>query len=87
LNVGRRLRSLGVNNIHSTLLGKSLAESQIRIQTGCSVIAINRDGTMINNPDPTIRFQERDELIMIGTDDAEKQLIKKHTEAIMLKTI
>ncbi len=42
---------------------------------------------MINNPDPTIRFQERDELIMIGTDDAEKQLIKKYTEAIMLKTI
>ncbi|MDX2447132.1 MAG: TrkA C-terminal domain-containing protein [Desulfobacterales bacterium] len=65
-----------MNNIHSTLLGKSLAERQVRIQTGCSVIAINRDGTMINNPDPTIRFQERDELIMIGTDDAEKQLIK-----------
>lgn len=73
--------------IHSTLLGKTLAESQIRIQTGCSVIAINRDGTMINNPDPTIRFQEKDELIMIGTDDAEKQLIKKYTKAIMLKTI
>ena len=57
--------------VHAGLVGKSLAESQIRPQTGCSVIAINRDGTMVNNPDPAVRFQEKDELVMIGTDEAE----------------
>ncbi len=73
--------------MHLSLVGLSLAESQIRVQTGCSVIAINRDGVMINNPDPSVRFQEKDELIMIGTDEAEKLLLKKYAEDITLKTI
>ena len=72
--------------VHASLVGKSLAESQIRIQTGCSVIAINRDNMMVNNPDPAVRFQEKDELIMIGTDDAEKKLFKKYADVIELKT-
>lgn len=62
--------------IHSSLVGKSLVESQIRMKTGCSVIAINHDGEMVSNPDPSLRFSEKDELIMIGTDDAEKRYFK-----------
>lgn len=73
--------------VHAGLVGKSLAESQIRPQTGCSVIAINRDGTMVNNPGPAVRFQEKDELVMIGTDEAEKLLFDKFAEAIRLKTV
>jgi voltage-gated potassium channel len=64
--------------IHSSLVGKSLVESQIRMQTGCSVIAINHDGEMVSNPDPSVRFSERDELIMIGTDDAEKRFLEMY---------
>lgn len=65
--------------MHASLVGKSLIDSQIRMQTGCSVIAINHDGEMISNPDPTVRFSEKDELIMIGTDDAEKRFLKQYT--------
>ena len=72
--------------VNTSLVGKSLAESQIRVQTGCSVIAINRDSTMVNNPDPAVRFQKKDELIMIGTDDAEKKLFNKYADMIELKT-
>jgi Trk K+ transport system NAD-binding subunit len=72
--------------VHAGLVDKSLAESQIRPQTGCSIIAINRDGIMLNNPDPAVRFQEQDELVMIGTDEAEKLLFDKFAEAIRLKT-
>lgn len=72
--------------VHAGLVGQSLAESQIRPQTGCSIIAINRDGIMVNNPDPAVRFQEKDELVMIGTDEAEKLLFDKFAEAIRLKT-
>jgi K+/H+ antiporter YhaU regulatory subunit KhtT len=43
------------------------------------VIAINRDGQMINNPDPQVRLATGDELIMIGTDDAEKRFLKEYT--------
>jgi K+/H+ antiporter YhaU regulatory subunit KhtT len=64
--------------VHSSLLGKSLAESQIRMQTDCSVIAISQDGKMVINPDPAICFREKDELIMIGADDAEKRFFKMY---------
>ena len=58
--------------VHSTLVGTSLAENQIRKQTGCSVIAINTRGKLKINPDPSIPLGENDEMILIGTADAEK---------------
>ncbi len=70
---------------HFSLAGKSLAESQIRMQTGCSVIAINHDGKMVINPDPSVCFHENDILIMIGTDEAEKRLYQKYPDLIKLK--
>ena len=42
--------------VHDSLRGKSLAESQIRLQTGCSVIATSQDGKMVINPDPLFAF-------------------------------
>ena len=72
--------------VHSSLVGKSLAESQIRVQTDCSVIAINQDGKMVINPDPFVCFRENDELIMIGADDAEKRFLKMYSEVINPKS-
>jgi len=66
------------SNVHATLAGKTLADSRIRVQTGCSVIAINHDGQMINNPDPHVRLGTLDELIMIGTEEAEKRFLKRY---------
>ena len=64
--------------VHASLVGQSLAKSNIRRQTGCSVIAINHDGAMVSNPDPSFRFSETDELIMIGTDEAEKRFLEMY---------
>jgi len=64
--------------VHSSLVGKSLAENQIRKQTGCSVIAINTKGKLNINPDPTIPLRENDEMILIGTADAEKRFIENY---------
>jgi len=64
--------------MNAALVGKTLVESQIRMQTGCSVIAIHHDGEMVSNPDPSVRFCEKDELIMIGTDDAENRFLKMY---------
>ena len=66
--------------VHDSLRGKSLAESQIRLQTGCSVIATNQDGKMIINPDPSVCLFENNELIIIGTDEAEKRFFKMYAE-------
>ena len=71
--------------VHASFAGKSLAESQIRMRTGCSVIAINRGGEMLSNPAPSVCFNENDEIIMIGTDDAEKRFLKLYPELIEFK--
>ncbi len=61
--------------VHSSLAGKSLAESQIRKQTGCSVIAIGQNNKMDINPEPSTLLQEYDEMVLIGTSDAENRLM------------
>ncbi len=66
--------------VHASLKGKSLAESRIRLETGCSVIATNQDGKMVINPDPSVCLHENNELILIGTDEAEKQFFKMYSE-------
>ncbi|MCP4629603.1 MAG: potassium channel protein, partial [bacterium] len=58
--------------VHASLAGKSLIENQIRKQTGCSVIAINTKGELIINPAPSIPLGKNDEMILIGTAEAEK---------------
>ena len=62
-------------SVPSSLAGKSLAESQIRKQTGCSVIAISRENKLNINPEPSILLGEHDEMVLIGTSDAEKRLM------------
>ncbi len=57
------------------LKGQSLASSQIRKETGCSVIAIRRDNKLKINPDPSLLLENGDEMVLIGTSDAEKHLL------------
>jgi Trk K+ transport system NAD-binding subunit len=58
------------------LVDKLLYETQIREDTGCHVVAIRSNDTMNINPDPSVRLSKNDELILIGTDDAEKIFMK-----------
>lgn len=67
-------------DMHSSLVGKSVAESRIGKDTGCNVIAIYDAGNMIINPDPSFHFDQRHELIMIGTNEAEKRFFETYSE-------
>ncbi len=58
------------------LLDKTLAENQIRKKTGCNVIAIRSGDSFNVNPDPTVKLQKGEELILIGTVEAEKEFKK-----------
>jgi K+/H+ antiporter YhaU regulatory subunit KhtT len=49
------------------------------------VIAVYDDGKMIINPDPSFRFGKNNELIMIGTTEAEKHFFKTFSEISKLK--
>jgi K+/H+ antiporter YhaU regulatory subunit KhtT len=62
-------------SVHPSLAGKSLAESHIRSQTGCSVIAIGRENKLNINPEPATLLGEHDEMVLIGTSDAEQRLM------------
>ncbi|MCL1980972.1 MAG: NAD-binding protein [Proteobacteria bacterium] len=58
--------------VHHHLIGTNLLTSGIRETTGCSVIAIFREGHRRINPDPTEVLEQDDELLLIGTAASEK---------------
>ena len=66
--------------VHMDLAGKTLVESSIRKNTGCSVIAIHRDTDMVINPDPFEPLHAEDEMIMIGTAESEKSFAALYPE-------
>ncbi|WP_435115046.1 potassium channel family protein [Halolamina sp. C58] len=52
------------------LVGHTLADVDVRARTGCTVIAIERDGRTITSIDPGARIEEGDTLVVAGDDDA-----------------
>ncbi len=66
-------------------VGKSLAESHIRSQSGCNVVAICNRKTMNITPEPSYRFSENNELILIGNEEAESRFFKMHSEMKKIK--
>ncbi|MEK6202078.1 MAG: NAD-binding protein [Desulfobulbaceae bacterium] len=65
-----------------SLAGKSLSENHLREETGCSVVAITREGKLILNPDPFSPLELNDELLLIGSADAEKQFKERYGSSV-----
>lgn len=60
------------HKVNYHLANKSLIESDIRKETGCTVIAINcKSGKMLINPPPDRTLKEGDEIVLIGTSESE----------------
>ncbi len=51
----------------SPVIGRSIRELRIRKETGVSVVAILRDGSLLMNPDPDFQFQ-KDDLIGVVSE-------------------
>ena len=51
------------------LAGQTLAEANIRARTGCTVIAVERDGEVRSELGPDFRLQTNDDLVIAGTDE------------------
>lgn len=60
------------------LEGSTLAESRVRSLTGCSIIATERDGKRVINPDPDTALHEGLPLIMIGSLEAEEKFFETY---------
>jgi Trk K+ transport system NAD-binding subunit len=50
------------------LVGQTLEEAQVRKRTGCTVVGVERGGTVITDVGPSFRVERGDELIVAGTD-------------------
>jgi Trk K+ transport system NAD-binding subunit len=61
-----------------SLAGVSLIESGIRRDTDCNVIAIRNCGNLSVPPDPNAVFRPNDEIILIGTTDAERSFMRRY---------
>jgi voltage-gated potassium channel len=68
------------------LVGKSLMESEVRKTTGCSIVGVRRKEVTMVNPPPDSVFQENDELVIIGTVDAEKRFLEKYPQHQQVST-
>jgi Trk K+ transport system NAD-binding subunit len=51
------------------LAGQSLTGANIRARTGCTVVAVQRDGQIITDLDPDFTFRRGDEAIVTGPDE------------------
>jgi Trk K+ transport system NAD-binding subunit len=63
------------------LESKALHNIRIRESTGCSVVAVRRKDELIINPNPTIVLERGDELVLIGSAEAEKLFTEKYPAA------
>ena len=62
--------------IPKQLTGKTIKETSIRKETGCTIIAIRTGDEMTINPEPSMILQEEAEIILIGTVEAENQFFE-----------
>lgn len=52
------------------LRGRSLGGADVRARTGCTVVAIERDGAVIDDVGPDTVIREGDTLVVAGTDES-----------------
>lgn len=62
------------------LAGRTLKDSGIRDETGCSVVALRGPGGLSVNPDPALLLRACDELILIGDSEAERRFLERYPD-------
>ena len=64
--------------VPSSLVGRTISETSIRQETGCSIIAMYDDPNMEINPDIHKPLQANSELILIGDSVAEEKFLSRY---------
>jgi K+/H+ antiporter YhaU regulatory subunit KhtT len=60
------------------LVGVCLRDSNLRNDTQCNVVAIRSRGSLSVSLDPTAPLKRGDELVLVGTVEAERVLMEKY---------
>ncbi|QLD90059.1 TrkA family potassium uptake protein [Natronomonas salina] len=58
------------------LVGETLAGARVRERTGCTVVAVERDGEVLSELSPEFRVRESDELVVAGTDEGTNRFLE-----------
>jgi Trk K+ transport system NAD-binding subunit len=58
-----------VRTIAPELVGRTIGDADVRSKTGCTVVGVERNGTVITDVGPEFSVEAGDELIIAGTDD------------------
>jgi Trk K+ transport system NAD-binding subunit len=61
------------------LVGQTIGEALVRSKTGCTVVGVERDGTVITDVGPDLRVESDDELVIAGTDDGIRRFNEQMT--------
>lgn len=67
--------------VPKAMAGRPLAESALRSETGCTVIAVEKDGVRTVNPAPDTIIPPGGKLLLIGTLEAEEKFLKHCRES------
>jgi TrkA domain protein len=59
----------------SPVAAKTLAETDLRNETGASIIAIQRGDETLSNPDPSLELEVGDLLVSVGTREEQNSLL------------
>jgi len=61
------------------LVGQTVGNAEIRTESGCTVVGLERGGDVIADVGPDVRIEADDELIIAGTDDGIRRFYELYT--------
>jgi Trk K+ transport system NAD-binding subunit len=68
-----------VRTVAPELVGRTLADADVRSKTGCTVVGVERNGTVMTDVGPEFSVEAGDELIIAGTDDGIRRFTEQMT--------
>lgn len=66
--------------VPKSLANKTVGESSLRHDTGCSIVAVNANGETVINPNSDYRLPAGGELMLIGTVEGENKFLAMHAK-------
>jgi len=67
--------------VSDELADRTLLESNIRGETGCSVVAVDSGQGLQINPDPAQSLRKGTNLLLVGTSASEKRFMERFLES------
>lgn len=68
-----------VRTVAPQLVGQTIGDTEVRSETGCTVVGVERNGTVITDVGPEFSVEAGDDLIIAGTDDGIRRFTEQMT--------